>query len=148
MAALNLNTLVREAHEKNDYDALISLIPYAKLIGIECLRLGEDMVFRLPASKDNIGNPILPAIHGGVIAGFMEHSALLHLLMFMEIPHMPKIIDFSIDYLRAGHYRDTYVQCQVWRQGRRVANVAMTAWQTSQSEPIATARAHFKVDEP
>ena len=62
MAALNLNTLVREAHEKNDYDALISLIPYAKLIGIECLRLGDDMVFRLPASKDNIGNPILPVI--------------------------------------------------------------------------------------
>ena len=146
MAALNLNTLVREAHEKNDYDALISLIPYAKLIGIECLRLGDDMVFRLPASKDNIGNPILPAIHGGVIAGFMELSALLHLLMFMEIPHMPKIIDFSIDYLRAGHYRDTFVQCQVWRQGRRVANVAITAWQTNQTEPIATARAHFKVD--
>ncbi|MDZ4332713.1 MAG: PaaI family thioesterase, partial [Pseudomonas sp.] len=94
------------------------------------------------------GNPTLPALHGGVIAGFMEHSAMLHLLMFMGIPHLPKIIDFSIDYLRAGHYRDTFVQCQVWRQGRRVANVAITAWQTNQTEPIATARAHFKVDEP
>lgn len=100
MSQLNLNALVREAHEKNDYDSLLSLIPYAKLIGIECLRLGDDMVFRLPANKDTIGNPILPAIHGGVIAGFMEHSAMLHLLMFMGIPHMPKIIDFSIDYLR------------------------------------------------
>ena len=146
MSELNINALVRQAHETNNYDALIELIPYARLIGIECLRLGDDMVFRLPASKDNIGNPILPAIHGGVIAGFMEHSALLHLLMFMGIPHMPKIIDFSIDYLRAGHYRDTFVQCQVWRQGRRVANVAITAWQTNQTEPIATARAHFKVD--
>lgn len=146
MSELNINALVRQAHETNNYDALIELIPYARLIGIECLRLGDDMVFRLPASKDNIGNPILPAIHGGVIAGFMELSALLHLLMFMEIPHMPKIIDFSIDYLRAGHYRDTFVQCQVWRQGRRVANVAITAWQTNQTEPIATARAHFKVD--
>src|SRR5690606_5540873 len=148
MTALNLNTLVREAHEKNEYDALISMIPYARLIGIQCLRLGDDMVFRLPASQDNIGNPILPAIHGGVIAGFMEHSAMLHLVMFMEIPHLPKIIDFSIDYLRAGHYRGTHVPWQVWRQGRRVANVAITAWQTTQSEPIATARAHFKVDEP
>ena len=147
MAALNLNTLVRQAHAQNDYDSLISLIPYAKLIGIECLRLGDDVVFRLPASKDNIGNPILPALHGGVIAGFMEHAAMLHLLMFMGIPHLPKIIDFSIDYLRAGHYRDTFVQCQVWRQGRRVANVAITAWQSNQTEPIATARAHFKVDE-
>ncbi|MBU3054883.1 MULTISPECIES: PaaI family thioesterase [Pseudomonas] len=148
MSGLDFDTLVREAREKNDYDQLLGLIPYAKLIGVECLRLGDDLVFRLPASKDTIGNPILPAIHGGVIAGFMEHAAMLHLLMFMGIPHLPKIIDFSIDYLRAGHYRDTFAQCQVWRQGRRVANVAITAWQTTQAEPIATARAHFKVDGP
>jgi uncharacterized protein (TIGR00369 family) len=148
MSDLKLNQLVSQAHEHGDYDSLISLTPYAKLLGMQCLRLGEDMVFRLPANQDNIGNPILPALHGGVIAGFMEHAAMLHLLMFMDIPHLPKIIDFSIDYLRAGHYRDTYAQCQVWRQGRRVANVAITAWQTKQTEPIATARAHFKVDEP
>jgi acyl-coenzyme A thioesterase PaaI-like protein len=148
MSTLNLNQLVRDAHEQNNYDPLLSLMPYAKLLGIECLRLGDDMVFRLPANKDCIGNPTLPALHGGVIAGFMEHAAMLHLLIFMGIPHLPKIIDFSIDYLRAGLYRDTFVKCQVWRQGRRVANVAITAWQTSQTEPIATARAHFKVDEP
>jgi len=144
MSDLNLNELVQHAHANNDYD---SLMPYAKLIGIECLRLGDEMVFRLPQNEDNIGNP-LPAIHGGVIAGFMEHAAMLHLLMFMGAPHLPKIIDFSIDYLRAGHYRDTFAACQVWRQGRRVANVAITAWQTHQAEPIATARCHFKIDEP
>lgn len=148
MSELTLNQLLSQAHENGDYDSLISLMPYAKLLGMQCPRQGEDLVFRLPANQDNIGNPILPALHGGVIAGFMEHAAMLHLLMFMGIPHLPKIIDFSIDYLRAGHYRDTYAQCQVWRQGRRVANVAITAWQTNQTEPIATARAHFKVDEP
>ena len=139
-------TRLEQALDRGNYDALLELVPYARLIGIECTRLGDELLFRLPASKDNIGNPILPALHGGVIAGFMEHAAMLHLLMFMGIPHLPKIIDFSIDYLRAGHYRDTFVQCQVWRQGRRVANVAITAWQTNQTEPIATARAHFKVD--
>ena len=148
MSSLDLDALVREAHASNDYDALLKSVPYAKLIGIECLRLGDEMVFRLPKNQDNIGNPTLPAIHGGVIAGFMEHAAMLHLLMFMEAAHLPKIIDFSIDYLRAGHYRDTFAACQVWRQGRRVANVSVTAWQTNQAEPIATARCHFKVNEP
>lgn len=146
MTTVNIEAMVRAAHESKDYDPLIGAIPYARLLGIRCLRLGDDAIFHLPANPDNIGNPTLPALHGGVIAGFMEHSALLHLLMFMGIPHMPKIIDFSIDYLRAGHFRDTYAQCQVWRQGRRVANVAITAWQTTRTEPIATARAHFKVD--
>ena len=105
------------------------------------------MLFRLPANKDNIGNPILPALHGGVIAGFMELSAALHLLVFTGAPGLPKIIDFSLDYLRAGQFRDTYAKCQVWRQGRRVANVAITAWQSTPAEPIATARAHFKIEE-
>ncbi|MCQ4319101.1 PaaI family thioesterase [Stutzerimonas stutzeri] len=148
MSALDLDALVREAHASNDYDVLLNMVPYARLIGIECLRLGDEMVFRLPKNQDNIGNPTLPAIHGGVIAGFMEHAAMLNLLMFMGAPYLPKIIDFSIDYLRVGHYRDTFAACQVWRQGRRVANVAVTAWQTNQAEPIATARCHFKVNEP
>ena len=147
MKVANINDCVRQAHETNDYDALLQLIPYAKLIGIECIRMGDDWVFRLPANKDNIGNPILPALHGGVIAGFMEHAAMAYLLIAAGIPHLPKIIDLSIDYLRAGQFRDTYAQCQVWRQGKRVANVSITAWQTTHHEPIATARAHFKVDE-
>lgn len=147
MTVTNLNELVRQAHHDKSYDALLQKIPYARLIGIECLRLGDDWVFRLPANKDNIGNPMLPALHGGVIAGFMEHAAMAHLLIAAGIGHFPKIIDVSIDYLRAGQFRDTYAQCQVWRQGKRVANVSVTAWQTTHSEPIATARAHFKVDD-
>ncbi len=139
---------LQQAHEKGDYASLLHLIPYAKLIGVECSRVGDDLLFRLPANKDNIGNPLLPAIHGGVIAGFMELSAALHLLIFTGSPGVPKIIDFSLDYLRAGQFRDTWAKCQVCRQGRRVANVAVTAWQSTESEPIATARAHFKIEEP
>lgn len=140
-------TRLEQAHAHGNYEALLGLIPYAKLIGIECTRLGDELLFRLPASKDNIGNPILPALHGGVIAGFMELAAALHLMVFTGGPGVPKIIDFSLDYLRAGQFRDTFATCQVCRQGRRVANVAITAWQSTPAEPIATARAHFKIEE-
>lgn len=144
----NFKQQLQEAHEKGDFAPLLALIPYAGLIGVERARVGDDLLFKLPANKDNIGNPLLPAIHGGVIAGFMELSAALHLLIFTGAPGVPKIIDFSLDYLRAGQFRDTWARCQVCRQGRRVANVAVTAWQSTESEPIATARAHFKIDEP
>ncbi|WP_456020748.1 PaaI family thioesterase [Pseudomonas protegens] len=144
----DLKQQLQQAHAQGDYAPLLKLIPYAGLIGIECSRVGDDLLFKLPANKDNIGNPLLPAIHGGVIAGFMELAAALHLLIFTETPGVPKIIDFSLDYLRAGQFRDTWAKCQVCRQGRRVANVAITAWQSTESEPIATARAHFKIDEP
>ena len=95
------------AHAQGDYAPLLQMIPYAGLIGVECSRVGDDLLFKLPANKDNIGNPLLPAIHGGVIAGFMELAAALHLLIFTGAPGVPKIIDFSLDYLRAGQFRDT-----------------------------------------
>lgn len=144
----NFKEQLQQAHELGDYASLLHMIPYARLIGVECSRVEDELLFRLPANKDNIGNPLLPAIHGGVIAGFMELSAALHLLIFTGSPGVPKIIDFSLDYLRAGQFRDTWARCLVCRQGRRVANVAITAWQNSESEPIATARAHFKIEEP
>jgi len=142
----NVRQQLNAAHAVGDYGPLLALIPYAGLIGIECQRDGDDLLFRLPASQDNIGNPLLPAIHGGVIAGFMELSAALYLLIYSESASIPKVIDFSIDYLRAGLLRDTYAQCQLWRQGRRVTNVAITAWQADRQSPIATARAHFKIE--
>lgn len=141
-----IEQLVQQAHQTGEYAPLIEQIPYARMIGIRVMRLGDEMIFRLPVNKDNIGNPILPALHGGVLAGFMELSAMLELMVSMNSPVFPKIIDFSVDYLRAGLSRDTYATCQVWRQGRRVGNVAITAWQTRTEEPVATARAHFKLD--
>src|SRR3546814_3122815 len=77
----------------------------------------------------------------------MELSAAVYLLIATRATGVPKIIDFSLDYLRAGQFRDTYARCQVWRQGRRVANVAITAWQDVEAQPIATARVHFKIQE-
>lgn len=101
---------VRQAREQGSYERLFELIPYAKLIGIECSRQDDALLFRLPANKDNIGNPLLPALHGGVIAGFMELAAAMHLLVATGSGSVPKIIDFSVDYLRAGYFRDTYAQ--------------------------------------
>ena len=142
-----MSELTAEAALKLVGEIFVYHMPFNRALGLELERY-EKAFAQLSFNNQPmmVGNWAQSILHGGVIAGFMEHSALLHLLMFMGIPHMPKIIDFSIDYLRAGHFRDTYAQCQVWRQGRRVANVAITAWQTTRTEPIATARAHFKVD--
>lgn len=142
---ISLEQTVAKAHETGDYNPLIELIPYANVIGVNCERFGEEMVFRLPRNSDNLGNPTLPAIHGGVIAAFMELSAAFQVLLQTTTPELPKIIDFSVDYMRAGLDRDTFAMCQLERQGRRVTNCSVIAWQEKRTEPIATARAHFLV---
>ncbi|OZB17343.1 MAG: thioesterase [Marinobacter sp. 34-60-7] len=133
--------------ETGDFSRMLESIPYARWIGLQCDRFGDDLIFRLPKKEENLGNAILPAIHGGVIGGFMELSAAIYLMMSQDAFRMPRIVDFSLDYLRAGLNRETYAECRLTRQGNRVANVMITAWQKSRSEPIATARAHFLLED-
>ncbi|MEH6346815.1 MAG: PaaI family thioesterase [Bermanella sp.] len=136
--------ILKQSNANGDYHNVLEAIPYAQLIGMDFQKFGQDVIFKLPDNLNNIGNPILPAVHGGVVGGFMEMSAAMHLLMFLDTPTMPKIVDFSLDYLRAVKGgRDTFAECQVIRQGSRVANVIINAWQTRREEAVATARAHF-----
>ena len=141
-----LQDVIKEAREKNQIQLIVNHIPYARLIGMEVLCLGKELVYKLPPIESNIGNPTLPALHGGVIGGFMENAAITHVLATLAVPAVPKVVDFSLDYLRAGRFVDTFCACVVVRQGRKVANVSMTAWQTRQDEPIAVARCHLLLD--
>lgn len=143
-----LSDVVAQCRATGNFDRLVEAIPYARLLGMQCRVAAGKVEFLLPAKQENIGNPTLPALHGGAIGGFMEHAAIIHLLATMDTPRMPKTIDLSIDYLRAGHYRDCHASCTVTRQGRRVANVMITCWQDDPAEPITQARAHFLLAEP
>ena len=140
---MSVEQRLREMHHVQDPSGLIDLLPYANYLGMQCLCTGEALHFALPASDHLIGNPTLPAIHGGVIGGFMEAAATLHLVWHGQHTPMPKVIDFSLDYLRPGRQQTTFARCHVVRQGRKIVNVSINAWQHDEEQPIATARTHF-----
>ena len=129
-----------------DFDQAIEMIPYAKMLGIQ---FSEDdaglPIFNLPFSDHNVGNTALPALHGGVVAGFMENAAVIHLMWMMDSPIMPKIIDFNVDYTLSGRAQETYARCEVVKLGKRIANVQIKAWQDDPDKIIAVARSHFKL---
>ena len=118
-------------------------VPYAVFLGIKAELNKGDILFILPEDKRLIGNPSLPALHGGVVGAFMEQAAALHLIANMDKPALPKIINFSLDYLRPARLRDTYAKCRLSRQGRFISNITITAWQEHVDQPNAIARAHF-----
>ena len=122
-----LRTVLLNSRQSGNFDAVVEAVPYAKLLGIQLHSMDLQPTFIVPANKDNIGNPMLPAIHGGVIAGSMETAGALHLLMTMESIALPKIIDFSIDYLRAGRLQDACrTPTSVVRSGGRAAGLLMS----------------------
>ena len=91
-------------------------------------------------NESNLGNPTLPALHGGVMGGFLETAGILHTIAETKADKIPKVIDFSIDYLSPARHRDTFAACKVVREGRKVVNVNVTAMQKSWDKPIAIAR--------
>lgn len=133
-----------EALKKSgDITAINALIPYAQAIGLEAFSDDRGLVTVLRFRETNIGNTQIPAIHGGVVGALLEHAAIMHLLVETEVEVIPKIINLSVDYLRPCLAEDTFARGMVIRQGRRVANVRVEAWQDSPDRPVAAAHAHF-----
>lgn len=143
----DLTELITQTQSSGDWDTLLEQIPYAGFIGLAAQSMGDEILFRMEPLKSNTGNPLLPALHGGVIAGFMETAATLNLMMRLDVHQVPKVVDFTVDYLRSGKLKPTFATCVLNRQGRRVANVQISAWQKDRDTPIATARAHFLMDD-
>ncbi|MEM7472672.1 MAG: PaaI family thioesterase [Pseudomonadota bacterium] len=138
---------------------LAGAVPYIGFLGVEFDRRGDELTAVLPYKPTLIGNPALPAIHGGVTASFLEITAVIELtwstlwadLEAGEIdpegedvlPRMPKTIDFTVDYLRSGLPRDAYARARINRSGRRYGSVHVEAWQDNRSKLFAQATGHF-----
>jgi len=113
--------------------------PFAHALGI---RIGEDGTLVMPFSPKIIGNPILPAIHGGMTGAFLETTAIVGVTRELGVSP-PKPIGLTINYLRSGRALDSYANVSVVKQGRRVVAFEAQAWQDDRTKPIASAFGHF-----
>ena len=143
----------RAVKERGDFTLLRERVPYSAFLDVQVTLQDGVPRCRLPYRPSLVGNTALPALHGGVVAGFMENAAVLHLLLLLDERKVPKGIDFSIDYLRSANAADLHAGCEVTRQGRRVAQVQIRCWQDEAGHPgrtreVALARAHFLLGTP
>lgn len=130
------------------FASTIDQIPYLRFLGVRIEFAGDEMTAILPYSKHLIGNPMVPALHGGVVGAFMEVTALAQVSAVApvgpgEAVSQPRTIGVTIEYLRSGRPIDTFARAEVKRIGRRVANVFVEAWQDRRSAPIAAMSARF-----
>ena len=124
--------------------AFLAATPYASFLGIEATWTDGVASIVLPYRDALVGNTSLPALHGGVLGGFLEMTALIALTT-----HVPSgratTIDFTIEYLRSAGPCDTYARATIKRLGRRFANVDAAAWQDDPSRPVAAISGRFLV---
>ncbi|MDQ7775453.1 PaaI family thioesterase [Paracoccus aminovorans] len=150
-----------KSRRNNALNALVGSVPYIRWLGISFDRRGDELTAVLPFDEKLIGNPMLPAIHGGVTAAFLEVAAIVELTWTQiwedmeqgriapdaavpeSLPRLPKTIDFTVDYLRSGLPRDAYARARVVRSGRRYASVHVEGWQDHRQKLFAQATGHF-----
>lgn len=141
--------------------ALVERVPYLGFMGIRFDRRGDELTAVLGYDDRLIGNPIVPALHGGATASFLESAAIMELSFQLlwdeiesgalsrdpeaEVPdlRLPRTIDFTVEYLRPGLPRDAYARARVNRSGRRYASVHVEAWQDHRDRLFAQATGHF-----
>lgn len=141
--------------------ALVGAMPYAQRLGVCFDRRGDELTAILPFDDRLVGNPMLPALHGGATAAFLEIASIVELawsglwdeiesgrlsiadLGAGRLPRLPKTIDLTTDFLRTGLPRDAYARARVNRSGRRYASVHVEAWQDNRARPFAQATGHF-----
>jgi uncharacterized protein (TIGR00369 family) len=124
-------------------EAFLQRVPYVRFLGMRVELAGDEMTAVLPFADHLIGNPMLPALHGGVIGAFLEMTALAQLALAQPGQRVPKTIDVTVEYLRSAGPKDTYARAILRKVGRRVANVQVEAWQDSRAKPVAGMTGHF-----
>lgn len=128
-----------------DLNALLTGSPFARYLAIEAKVDERGVLAILPARDSLVGNVLLPALHGGAVAAFLEIACLLQLAHETGATTPARTIDFSVEYLRPARPEATFARARIRRIGRRVATVHAEAWQRDEAAPVCLAQCHFRL---
>jgi uncharacterized protein (TIGR00369 family) len=122
---------------------LLDRLPYARFLGLTTETDGDRLTVTMPFADRLIGNPVLPALHGGSTAALLELTAVAQVAALYPALRLPRPINVSVAYLRSGRPVDVHARARINKAGRRVAHVLAQAWQEDEAQPIAEMTAHF-----
>ncbi|HVL47334.1 MAG TPA: PaaI family thioesterase [Candidatus Thermoplasmatota archaeon] len=125
-------------------DDLIRIPPFHAYLGVEVVRAAPGLaVLRIPPKEEFVGNPLVPAVHGGIIAALVDLAGGAALFIETQIP--TPTIDMRVDYLRpaiAG--RPLIAEARVASSGKHVAFVDVDV-KDDQDRLVARGRCVYSV---
>lgn len=136
---------IEEARRSGDWNRFVRAIPYMQFLNVQVEERDGQLIGRMVFGDHLVGNPTIPALHGGTLGAMLEAAAQFELLYRAETVVLPKTINITVDYLRSGKALDTFVRAHIVKQGRRVATVQSVAWQDDEAKPIAMATLHLLI---
>lgn len=105
-------------------------IPFNKVLG---LRIGHirrgDVSLLMPFKPELIGNPMVPALHGGALSAMADAAGGAAVFSALPLGDTVSTIDLRIDYLRPAAPVDSVAEARIVRMGGRVGVARIGIWQ-------------------
>lgn len=132
------------------FDLLIRLfasVPFMQYLGMRFETLeSSHAVIRIPYRPELIGNPELPALHGGVISALLDTCGGAAVWTRIGSHDRVSTVDLRVDYLRPGRPEDLLGMARVIRAGNRVGVTELRAYHPgSKGAPIAVGTGVYNI---
>lgn len=122
-------------------------IPFNEHLGMKVDHLEPGRcVLRIPFQKHFVGDPLRPALHGGVLSALADAGGGLAVFTtFEDLTTRLATVDLRIDYLRPGRLQDLHCDARVIRAGNRVAVSAMVVHHGDPAEAVVEGRGVYNI---
>jgi uncharacterized protein (TIGR00369 family) len=123
------------------------VIPFNKFLGVKIVRAEDGFVrLEVPFRSEFIGDPMRPALHGGVISTLIDACGGFAVWTKISMEDRVSTIDLRVDYLSPGAPENVIVEAQVVRVGNRVGVVDARCFQPSDEQrTVATGKAVYNI---
>lgn len=127
------------------------LIPFNKFLGVQVTRVERgDVVLEIPFREELVGDPMRPALHGGVISALADAAGGAAVWSAIDDPAARvSTIDLRIDYLRPARLERLAAHANVVRVGGRVGVADIRLFHTGKrDETVATGKGVYAIKIP
>jgi uncharacterized protein (TIGR00369 family) len=125
-----------------------SFIPFNAFLGVRVLRVDDKLVqLEVPFRPELVGDPIRPALHGGVLSALADAAGGAAVWLGVEdLAARVSTIDLRIDYLRPARLEPIVAEATVVRLGNRVGVADVRLYNSPSPEvTVATGKGVYNI---
>jgi uncharacterized protein (TIGR00369 family) len=125
-------------------------IPFNRFLGIRIVAVDDARVeLELPWRDEFVGDPLKPAIHGGVISALADVAGGIAVWNALGPHQRVSTIDLRVDYLRPGRLESLIAEATTARVGRSVGVADVRVFHGSaRGDTVATAKGVYAIKTP
>lgn len=123
------------------------MIPFNRVLGIELTEARPGFArLEIPYRDELIGDPVRPALHGGVISALLDTCGGAACWTEIDPADRLSTVDLRVDYLRPGRKSRLVAEGRVIRMGNHVGVADIVAFHPdAPDEPVAHGKGVYNI---